>query len=129
MFNKIKLLILAIFSIFIFNGCFIDTGNGYFNLKNESSETKNVYITEVWIQEKSQSDTNNWTKIWQGEIKPNDSEFISVEPGHYSVKIYTDEEEFLSYKDYTISYNTLDEIYEGDVVNLSFDGIDLNYEE
>lgn len=122
MFNKIKLLTLAIFSIFIFNGCFIDTGNGYFNVKNESPELKNIWITEVWIQEKSSFDTNNWTKIWQGEIKPNDSEFISVEPGHYSVKIYTNEEEIFS-------YNTLDEIYEGNVVNLTFDGIGLNYEE
>ena len=90
------------------------------------SENKSLVITSVYIKRKEDS---CYERVWTGNLEANQSEFIFVEEGSYSVKIdVADTNYFGLYYSFTTGYNIYKTTSQGNVVYVQFDGKGIYFE-
>jgi len=122
--KKIFLFILPLFFLF---SCTLNTENeGTLVVSNHSENTSQI-ISEIYVKERESS---GYTKLWNGRLKNNSSEFICLKPGNYSVQIKVTEQGVLYdyVSTYTTGYNIYKPIREDSFVNVAFDGNGIYFE-
>ena len=124
-----KKLILAFFGLLILalSSCKLpEDGKGTLVVRNENGDT-NVEITKVFVWEKK---TSGYNLVFTGSIKNDQSHFISLDPGYYSIMITATTTAlgiFSSSKNYDL-YNIQEELKEDKFLTVIFDGNGLYFE-
>ena len=126
--KKMLLPFLVVFSLF-FSSCGFNANENKGSLViQNNAENENISITAVYVKEKESS---GYQLVWSGEIKNNESEFILLEKGDYSVKIATVNslyDLFSSINYYETGYNIYKTLNAYDFVNVVFDGNGIYFE-
>ena len=122
-----KKIFLFILPLFFFLSCTLNTENeGTLVVSNHSENTSQI-ISEIYVKERESS---GYTKLWNGRLKKNSSEFICLKPGNYSVQVKVTEQGVLYdyVSTYTTGYNIYKPIREDAFVNVAFDGNGIYFE-
>lgn len=118
--------LVLIASIFLSSCIFINDDEATLVVSNYS-ESESLKITEVYVMEQ---DSSGYSKIWTGTIAADNSEFISLKPGKYSVLITVINKANvlpLQYS-YETGYNIYRTIETGKSAKVIFDGDGIYFE-
>ena len=113
--------------LFIVIACNFQTENGILVISNYSDKN-NLEITGVYVKEKNNS---GYSLVYTGTILNNESYFIQLEPGEYSVKIEVTNNHYGLFdgkKYYETGYNLYKMTDSYNAISIIFDGKGIYFE-
>lgn len=81
--KKYSILLLCLITM-MFSSCIINLDTKAHLLIRNDAECRCKYISEIWLTKKN---GHGDKLIWKGTLKQGDSEYLTFDPGDYSIKI------------------------------------------